>query len=68
MPMVVDFPAPFGPSNPKMPPAGISIETPSSATTSNFFFSFLASLPSFLALVKPMPKPMPRAAMGGGVS
>ena len=41
MPMVVDLPAPLGPSSPKISPARISSETPSSATSSNFFFSFV---------------------------
>ena len=34
MRMVVVLPAPFGPSRPKMLPAGTAIETPSTATNS----------------------------------
>ncbi len=61
--MVVDLPAPLGPSRPKISPGWISSEIPSSATTSNFFFSFAP-----LVRIGVKVNPAPRAAMGGGVS
>ena len=64
MPMVVDFPAPFGPSNPKISPARISSAIPSSATASNFFLA-LSPRP---VRAGPNENPPPRAADGGGES
>ena len=64
IPMVVDFPAPLGPSSPKISPARISKETPSSATSSNFFgdFSFLRGAHRREGKAAAAP------AIGGGVS
>ena len=63
MPMVVDFPAPFGPKSPKTSPGRISKEIPSRATSSNFFLVLSLRAERW----KPNEKPAPRAAMGGGV-
>jgi len=43
-PMVVDLPAPFGPSTPKIAPASAANDTPSTATRSPY--SFLRPLTS----------------------
>ena len=62
--MVVDLPAPLGPSRPKISPARISSEMPSIATTSNFFFFSFGPPDRW----RTKEKPAPRAAEGGGVS
>ncbi len=60
IPTVVDLPAPLGPSRPKISPAWISSEIPSSARISVFDFFFFFASPR-IAIRKP-----PGAAMGGG--
>src|SRR3954466_7858408 len=62
IPMVVDLPAPLGPSRPYISPARISRERPSRATTSNFFFSFDPPVRTGVN-----EKPAPGRAIGGGV-
>jgi hypothetical protein len=64
MPMVVDLPAPLGPSRPKTSPARISNEMPSRAAISNFLLALSLSLRAGRCQAKE--KPAPRAADGGG--